>query len=194
VASDTVVGQTGYWVDSILLTDPGGTFMCSGSALDCDDASVCTVDTCDAQTGCINVSGNAGMQCRPSSGETCDPAELCDGVSSVCPPDSFGDSTPLGNTIELSYDMGTATISWNDEAEPGPFNVYRGTRPSSGNWMYDHTCLSAGLLTTSVTDASDPGLNAAYYYLISRKTVPCFESGLGLDSTGMERPNDNPCP
>ena len=61
---------------------------CSDAATRCNDGNPCTIDTCNADTGaCINTPGNSGTVCRASAG-ACDPAEVCDGVSSVCPTDA----------------------------------------------------------------------------------------------------------
>ncbi|MBI5504547.1 MAG: hypothetical protein HY899_07080, partial [Deltaproteobacteria bacterium] len=64
----------------------GGTCT-AGSALDCDDGNICSVDACDSVSGCTHVPGNAGVVCRPAVDE-CDVAETCTGLSTVCPNDN----------------------------------------------------------------------------------------------------------
>ena len=95
VASDGVIGHAGYWVDTVEVTDPGDTYQCGGTPLICDDANVCTVDSCNPGSGCLSAPGNAGSVCRPGSGPACDPAEFCDGLSATCPPNQSGRSTAV---------------------------------------------------------------------------------------------------
>jgi hypothetical protein len=117
-------------------------------------------------------------------------------VSPTCPPDYVGESSALGNTVEVSYDSGTgtATVGWSSETETGPFNVYSGNRLAGGPWAYNHTCLVSGVVGTSTTDTAGLAAGELAYYLVSRTTAPCSESSLGLDSGAAERPNSNPCP
>jgi uncharacterized repeat protein (TIGR01451 family) len=194
VASDILVDGPGYWVDSIEFTEPGSIYTCSGTAITCDDANVCTVDSCDPGSGCIFPPGNPGTECRASAA-ACDPAEVCDGVSDVCPPDSTGQSTALGETVQMSYESvtDTVTIGWSGEVEAGPFNLYRGDNSVGVPWSYDHTCLESGISGTSTTDATAVA-DDLFYYLVSRVTTPCAESSLGLNSDPAERPNTSSCP
>ncbi|MBP7147259.1 MAG: DUF11 domain-containing protein [Acidobacteria bacterium] len=109
VGTDTSSGRTGYWVDSVVAVGlfactPGTPLDCSdGDACtidgcealsgcfwtvnDCDDLNVCTIDTCDSISGCDHAAGNAGTLCRASAGQ-CDLAESCDGFSTTCPVDA----------------------------------------------------------------------------------------------------------
>jgi hypothetical protein len=87
-----------------------------------------------------------------------------------------------------------ATVSWTDEIEPGPFNVYRGSKRAGEEWDYNHGCVLVNTTSESVTDPNVPDPTMIYYYLVSRVRAPCDESSLGEDSNTLERPNDNPCP
>ena len=59
------------------------------AAESCDDANVCTVDSCTPSTGaCGHVAGNAGTTCRAATG-VCDLPEMCDGTSPTCPADAL---------------------------------------------------------------------------------------------------------
>jgi cysteine-rich repeat protein len=51
------------------------------------DANPCTADRCDGSGACTHPPGNPGVVCRTSTA-ACDVAEICDGVSVVCPADS----------------------------------------------------------------------------------------------------------
>ncbi len=66
--------------------DPA-TLTCLHTAVSCDDGNVCTVDSCNPSTGCVNTPGNAGTVCRASAG-VCDPAESCTGTAAACPADA----------------------------------------------------------------------------------------------------------
>jgi len=61
VASDSSFGNTGFWIDSIVLSE---TSTCNGTP------------------------GNAGATCRAAGG-FCDIAEVCDGTNAACPADVF---------------------------------------------------------------------------------------------------------
>ena len=60
--------------------DPGGT-ACT------DDGETCTTDQCNGTGTCAHPAGHAGAVCRPGSGDSCDPAEHCDGTTPTCPAD-----------------------------------------------------------------------------------------------------------
>src|SRR5205807_1670201 len=50
-----------------------------------DDGNVCTVDRCDGTSNsCQHPAGNAGVQCRASSGAACDAPDFCTGTSTSC--------------------------------------------------------------------------------------------------------------
>ena len=78
---------------------------CSGTSAQCrsdafvaagtsctPDALQCTSDVCDGSGECTHPAGNAGVQCRASSG-VCDLAESCDGSSVACPDDAGATDT-----------------------------------------------------------------------------------------------------
>ena len=60
--------------------DPAGT-ACT------DDGETCTTDTCNGTGTCAHPAGHTGAVCRPGSGDSCDPAEHCDGTTPTCPAD-----------------------------------------------------------------------------------------------------------
>lgn len=57
------------------------------------DGNVCTVDQCDGAGTCAHFAGNTGAVCRSAAGG-CDVAEVCNGLSSACPPDFNPTCTP----------------------------------------------------------------------------------------------------
>jgi hypothetical protein len=75
---------------------PADGFVASGTPCT-SDGQVCTVDECDGAGACTHPAGNAGTECRASTGE-CDVAENCDGLSGSCPADGFvADGDPCTN-------------------------------------------------------------------------------------------------
>ena len=65
-----------------------------GPPLNCDDSNPCTIDSCDSFSGCVNIAGNNGTLCRPVMGD-CDVEEFCDGVSILCPSNTFKSNSTL---------------------------------------------------------------------------------------------------
>lgn len=55
----------------------------AGVAPDCDDANVCTADSCDAAEGCVNAAEVAGTDCGDDT--LCSGDELCDGDGACLP-------------------------------------------------------------------------------------------------------------
>lgn len=71
VATDSALGSTGQWIDSIAVT---GRNVCEpGAPATCDDHDACTVDSCDGATGC----GHVPRSC--DDGESCT-VDVCDTV------------------------------------------------------------------------------------------------------------------
>ena len=58
----------------------------AGTALDCDDANVCTGDSCDPIAGCINAPVASGTPCLDS--DVCNGDESCQGVWGLSLPKS----------------------------------------------------------------------------------------------------------
>jgi uncharacterized repeat protein (TIGR01451 family) len=71
MATDSALGFTGWWIDSISVT---GRNQChSGTPVTCDDNDACTVDACDGSTGC----GHVPVSCDDGEGCTDD---SCDAI------------------------------------------------------------------------------------------------------------------
>jgi hypothetical protein len=179
----------------------------------CDDGNACTVDICNSLNGaCANTpltgpacdDGNActiGDACAagacigaPLTGPTCDDGNPCT-QNDVCGAGvCAGTPAPpaeLGDSLRVTKSGSLATVSWTDP--PGPYAVYRGSRPGSGAWAYNHACFASPVPGSSAGDGALPGLGAAYYYLVTRKTA-CGESVPGRNSSGGAIPNASPCP
>lgn len=129
----TVCGPTGNCVpDDSLSCDDGNpctdnevclSGVCvNGVARNCDDQNPCTVDSC-IPGGCQNEPGNAGVECRRSFG-SCDIAEVCDGLSALCPPDA---RAPDGTSCDDdSACNGTETCFGGSCIGSGPLNCNDG--------------------------------------------------------------------
>jgi hypothetical protein len=75
---------------------------------------------------------------------------------------------------------------------PGPFRVYRGWRKLGIAWDYNQTCFGIPTTGTTATDVQTPRPYSMFWYLVTRDG--CIESAAGRTETGVEVPNDDPCP
>jgi len=60
-------------------------------------------------------------------------------------------------------------------------------------FVYNHACFAENVAGTSTTDTYTPVDGQYLYYLVSRESGTCSESGLG-SGTGGPRPNASACP
>ena len=106
-----------------------------------------------------------------------------------------GDCEPpqaVGDTVRVAKSGGVASIEWQDQGIPGPFNVYRGWDKPGGPWSYAQYCLEEDAPVASSEDSLSPLRAVVFYYLVGRNG--CAESELGTDSEGAPIPNVDPCP
>ncbi len=115
--------------------------------------------------------------------------------------DGDGDACDIDDGLILFIDLDVAVQTWQHETMFDTFNLYRGpvdllqasvptiyTHPPSTR-RADRICrLSAAM----ATDGFIPGIGEAVYYLVTG--VSGIEFDLGENSSGIPRPNDNPCP
>jgi len=99
----------------------------------------------------------------------------------------------VNESVVVSRSASIATISWDDP--PGLYNVYRGSIGPGQTFAYDQTCFNPGgpLGASTVTDAEDPPVGAAFFYLVARRDQ-CSESVPARASDGNPIPNANACP
>jgi len=137
-----------------------------------------------------------------------DQADLdLDGMGDACDPDLDGDG--FLNPLDCSV---SDPATWSIPAEPGnlrftgpaaftcdavqqatAYHAYRGTRPSTGAFSYNHSCFLTSLVGPSFSDTDLPAAGTLFYYLASASDS-CGESGLGSASDDTPRPNPTPCP
>jgi hypothetical protein len=140
----------------------------SGPPLPCNDANLCTADSCDPGTG----------QC----------------VFTPIPPPLAVGSLNLPNATTVVWAASPNAAHWNSYRGTIPIGGLGTRLPGS---PYDHACFesanAAGDGATLSTDLTDPAIGTAFYYDSTGENV-CVEGPLGTDSSGVVRPNTAPCP
>lgn len=137
--------------------------------------------------GVPNASDNCPLAVNPDQGD-----RNRDGVGDACDPND--------GTIELGF-AGPSDAIWQREVGFDGWNVYRGdmtvlraagtyTQAPGTNPLAMRAC---GLAQPELVDAGVPQGGDVAFYLVAGVTAG-VEGGLGADSSGVPRPNDNPCP
>jgi hypothetical protein len=115
--------------------------------------------------------------------------------------DLEGDRCDLDDGLILVYFDVSDFVDWQNEIGYDLWNCYRGdlavllseglyTQLTGSNDLAASFC---DLDSNSIQDLSEPVSGEAAFYLVSGQTTG-VEGSLGLDSSGLERTNDNPCP
>jgi hypothetical protein len=92
-----------------------------------------------------------------------------------------------------------ALVEWHEETGFDAWNAYRGDMAvlrATGVYTQGDSGLAwraCGLGVPSIEDTAPVPPGNVVFYLVSGSTSG-VEGGLGTDSAGFERPNDNPCP
>ncbi len=114
---------------------PLGSGTCSHTAVGCNDGNVCTVDSCDASTGCVYAPGNEGGSC--DDGNTCTGNDVCGtGVcagipdGSCCQIDADCDDSNQCTT-DSCVEANSAALSFNGSSEQVAFGA-AATHPQLG--------------------------------------------------------------
>ena len=188
---------------------------CLYPPIDCDDADLCSIDSCDPGTGacqhapqvCSDDDRCTADSCDPANGQCqftplgCDDADLC--TTDLCDPIDgclHLPAVPL-EPAPLLF-LSQTQFAWPATQDATHWNAYRGTIPAAllGSRLpgaeYDHLChesadaLGDGALVS--TDTGDPSLGTAFYYLETGEGV-CGESVPGHSSSAVI-PILTPCP
>ena len=102
-------------------------------------------------------------------------------LGALKPGDRFLTVRQLGEGTELA---------WADQ--PGPYNIYRGSRRSGFPWTYNQSCMATNIPVSSEIEALSPFPGVVFFYVITRVDA-CGESVLGQSSDGLPEPNTHSC-
>ncbi len=110
LATDQTRGNVGQWIDSIAVT--GRNRCVPGTPLACDDSDACTVDSCDAITGCghLAISCDDGEVC---TADACDPFVGCVHTNSTAPCDD-ADTCTLTDVCRAGACVGLNPLACHD--------------------------------------------------------------------------------
>ncbi|MCP3982541.1 MAG: hypothetical protein GY716_24845 [bacterium] len=133
--------------------------------------------------------------------------DICDNcVAAYNPPqsdidqDTEGDACDLDDGLLLFIEVTETSQVWQGDILYTGFNMYRGdlqVLKDTGEYTQDPVAANAaqfcGLLSPAAADAYEPPAGDIVFYLVSG-TGGGGEGSLGLDGSGVERPNTRPCP
>jgi hypothetical protein len=115
--------------------------------------------------------------------------------------DYEGDACDLDDGVIYFVIGEPGIIAWREEAGYEAWNLYRGdlsvlkatgeyTQVPGSNDLASRAC---GLSVAWVPDTTSPPPGKVAFFLVTG-IANGVESGLGMNSAGVERPNTNPCP
>ena len=152
--------------DTCTFHPTNGQFSCDGSALNCEDRDLCTVDSCDPVTG--------GCRHLPPA---IAPVPLLD----------------LLDNTRVGWSAAAGALAYNSYRGTIPAQML-GSRPAPRyDQVCFEAHDSAGDGAQVSTDAQTPPVGTAFYYLASEMAA-CGESAIGHDSNTTPIPNAAPCP
>jgi hypothetical protein len=99
---------------------------------------------------------------------------------------------PPGEVNGLLF-VNPSTLVWSPEESGGHYNLYRALMGSLPDSEFG-SCEQPGLAGESAFDADVPPASDGYFYLVTAKNRLHEEGTKGRSSSGVERPNPNPCP
>jgi len=116
--------------------------------------------------------------------------------------DGEGDHCDLNDNVIYITFSNADTVNWQEELPFVLWNSYRGdldvlkstgvyTQAVSSNVLAAQVC---GLIDPFVQDLLIPAPGSTAFYLTTGVTSAGSERPLGTDSSGIQRPNNNPCP
>ena len=124
------------------------------------------------------------------------------GDSSLTPPDDIdGDARIIGLQVDIGVDeavlaapppevadlrfLDRSTVAWTGSPVAAGYAVFRGGLAARA-WVYDHSCLAAGVAVTTVVDAQSPSPGSGFYYLVAGSNAAGVGT-LGISSSGAQR-------
>ena len=157
----------------------GGGKCQGGSVLGCNDNNLCTTDSCNPFSGCLNTNNTVACD----DGDPCTAGDACGG--GVCTVGSPITAPP--ETVDVSAAADKVTYNWPAATFATRYDVVRGglsalpVGPSGG----DEACF-ADLAGPSVSDATLPAVGSGFWYL-SRGENACGIGSYGQQSNGTPR-------
>jgi hypothetical protein len=113
--------------------------------------------------------------------------------------DGEGDVCDLDDLLLLFTSLSSSATSWQSDSSFSNYNLYRGDLQwlrASGQYTQDPSGVDAAqhcaVGSTSITTAL-PNAGQTYFFLVTGLNVG-GEGDLGVDSAGVVRPNNHPCP
>ena len=163
VASDSsaaAASPNGQWVDNVLITSPA---VCQpGTTVNCDDANVCTDDSCNAASGCVHTNNTNACD----DGNACTVGDTCRG--GLC---SGGTTAPVEYIVNGGFEAGTGVTTC--DSNPFQRDSWTGTgsaiQHAACGWTGPSITVSLGYPagnspgTISQTFAATPGPGTLSY-------------------------------
>jgi N-acetylneuraminic acid mutarotase len=174
--------------DSSASVNPDGTESCNGIDDNCDGRTDEDPFGLDGDgDGVPNACDNCGTGFNPAQTDF--------------DHDGQGDSCDVDDGVIYLVGSAAGSIEWQEEEGPDSWNVYEGdlqvlratglyTQEPGSNELADRVC---GLLQPYIDDMEPVPAGAVKYCLVTGVLLG-VEGSLGTDSTGLLRPNTNPCP
>ena len=185
---------------------------CCAEDAQCDDGDPCTQGTCDGAGTCtsapLDTDGDQLLDCldddddNDGMSDVCDNCVLTPNVSQADRDADFvGDHCDSNDGLIYLWFEDKTELTWQQEAGFDAWNSYMGDLgvlkssgvytqvPGSGDLVGRSCNLSDP--SWSETGTIDPG---AVAFFMTTGVSSGVEGGLGTDSAGSNRPNDNPCP
>jgi nitrous oxidase accessory protein NosD len=161
----------------------------SGTALNCDDNSLCTVDSCDPVAGCRHVGVADGTSC--ADGTVCNGAEVCQG--GICQPGSplnCDDGNPCSTDVCLAVTGCQHTPLANNTPCPD-LTLCNGAEFCQSGICIAGTPLNCNDANLCTLDTCDPALGCRHTPLANG--TPCLDgnvcNGVEACQGGVCQPN-----
>lgn len=100
---------------------------------------------------------------------------------------------PPSEVYDLRLLADRATIVWSPEASIGSYNLYRDLLSDLSGLDYGR-CEQQGIQDEMTGDPSSPPPADGYFYLVTAENRLGEEGTMGRNSSGGDRPNNDPCP